>query len=371
MHKRKVLTFILLLSLLFTYSSSDTVALSLQGPAGTITAPSYKLRGTTYVPLKLVCQSHGLEWEWDSIGKVVVLKKNNVEARLKVDSYKIYVNGKIRDLEKPARFYKNIVVVPVAFAEKTINRIFDEWASPGIESAPISHRIHTINTIVIDPGHGGKDPGAVGKYGLKEKNLVLDIAKILKKELEANGIKVILTRDRDVFIPLGRRADIANKAEADFFVSVHANAFRSRRIKGFEIYYLSEATDDHARALAAAENASLEYEEESFYKSTECIDVWGLELDENRRESRELAQSICYTVSRRLAVRNRGVKSARFYVLKGACMPAVLVEVGFISNASDASSLKSPYYRKKMAESIAGGVLSYKREYEKTNGFTE
>ena len=362
---------VLLLTLLFACGDSQAATLSLQGPAGIINAPSYKLRGTAYVPLKLVCESYGLEWEWDSIGKVVVLKKNNVEARLKVDSYKIYVNGKITDLEKPARFYKSIVVVPVVFAEKTINRIFTEWAAPRIESAPISHKIHTVDTIVIDPGHGGKDPGAMGKYGLKEKNLVLDIAKVLKKELEANGIKVILTRDRDVFVPLGKRADIANKAEADFFVSIHANAFRSERIKGFEIYCLSEATDDHARALAASENASLEYEEGSFYKPTECIDVWGLVLDENHRESRELAQSICYTVSRKLAVKSRGVKGARFYVLKGACMPSVLVEVGFVSNASDASSLDSPYYRKKLAESIADGVLSYKREYEKTNGFTE
>jgi len=353
--------------------AEEAFSLSIQGPVRTIESPSYKLKGTVYIPLIAVCDSYGLSWEWDPVGKVVVLKKNGVEARLKVESHRIFVNGKIKDLEKPPKFHRNAVVVPVSFVEKTMEKIFKEWAGPVPQrpGAPKSATRHTIDTVVIDPGHGGKDPGAVGRYNLKEKEIVLDIAKRLKRELESVGIKVILTRERDVFIPLGKRADIANRMEADFFISVHANAFRSRRVKGFEAYYLSEATDDSARALAAAENASLEYEEGSFYKPTECIDVWGLKLDENRRESRELASSICGTVSSRLAVKNRNVKSARFYVLKHARMPAVLVEVGFISNTDDASSLKSPYYRKKLAESIGEGVLRYKREYESTNGFTE
>lgn len=370
---QKVLVVVFLLVASCVFDAKEAFSLSIQGPVRTIESPSYKLRGTVYIPLIAVCDSYGLSWEWDPVGKVVVLKKNGVEARLKVESHRIFVNGNMRDLEKAPKFHENAVVVPVSFAEKTMGKIFGEWAEPVPQrpGAPVSAIRHTINTIVIDPGHGGKDPGAIGRYNLKEKEIVLDIARHLKKELESVGIKVILTRDSDTFIPLGKRADIANKAEADFFISVHANAFRSRRAKGFETYYLSEATDDGARALAAAENASLKYEEGSFYKPTECIDVWGLELDENRIESRELASSICGTVSNRLAVKNRNVKSARFYVLKHACMPAVLVEVGFISNTDDASSLKTPYYRKKLAESIGEGVLRYKREYESTNGFTE
>jgi len=371
---KKVLIATLLAALLFAGSLNQADALYLQGAIKGIESPSYNLKGTTYIPLIRICESHGLDWEWDPIGEVVVLKKDSTEARLKVDSYKIYVNGRIRDLEKPPRFHKNTVVVPLSFAEKTLDKIFNEWSRPEkhkIRSVPQTGRRYTIDTVVIDPGHGGKDPGAIGRYGLKEKDLVLEISKLLKKELEGSGIKVILTRDRDVFIPLGRRASIANENEADFFISVHANAFRSRRIRGFEVYYLSEATDDNARAIAASENSSLEYEDESFYRPTECIDVWGLELDENRRQSKELADSICATTSGKLAVRNRGVKSARFYVLKGACMPAILAEVGFVSNKNDAESLNSPYYRKKLAEAMAGGILSYKREYEKTNGFTE
>jgi len=371
MNYRKILIVILLLALLFVYSDTKTDALSLAGPVKTLETPAYNLRGTDYVPLLVVCKTHGVDWEWDAIGKVVVLKKNGIEARMKLDSYKIYVNGRIDNLEKPARFHKHSVVVPLKFAQKTIDRLFKE--RPAVTSRIVSPSTtqYTIDTIVIDPGHGGKDPGALGRYSLKEKNLVLDIAKLLKKELESNGIKVKLTRDSDVFIPLGKRAEIANKNEADFFISVHANAFRSRRARGFEVYYLSEATDDTARALEAAENESLKYEGDSFYKPTESPDYWGLIMDENRRQSKDLASTVCQSVSRKLAVKNRGVKSARFYVLKYACMPSVLIEVGFLSNTNDASSLKNGYYRKKLAESMAEGVLSYKEEYERTNGFTE
>jgi len=369
---QKILIVVFLSTLLFIHSAEETIALSIHGPIKTVSAPSYKLRGTTYIPLILACESHGLIWEWDPIGKVVLLKKDNMEARIKVDSYRVYVNGKIKNLEKPPLFYKGTVVVPISFTERTIDKLFKEWTEIGIEAVPGIKRKYTIDTIVIDPGHGGKDPGAIGKYGLKEKNLVLDISKLLAEELKHNNIKVVLTRDRDKFIPLSKRAAIANNINAGFFISVHANAFRSRRIKGFEVYRLSEATDDSARALAAAENASLKYEEESFARHTRQLDatVWSLELDENRRESKELAESICKAVSKKLAVKNRGVKSANFYVLRGVRIPAVLVEVGFISNAKDASSLNSSYYRKKLAQSLAQGILNYKREYERTDGFT-
>jgi len=369
---QKILIVVFLSTLLFIHGVEETTALSIYGPIKIVNAPSYKLRGTTYIPLISACESHGLIWEWDPIGKVVLLKKNNMEARIKVDSYRVYVNGKIKNLEKPPLFYKGTVVVPISFTERTIDKLFKEWTGVGIEASPELKRKYTIGTIVIDPGHGGKDPGAVGKYGLKEKNIVLDISKLLAKELKDSNIKVVLTRDRDKFIPLSKRAAVANNVDADFFVSIHANAFRSRRIKGFEVYRLSEATDDSARALAVAENASLKYEEESFARHTRQLDatVWSLELDENRRESKGLADSICKAVSKKLAVRNRGVKSANFYVLRGARMPAVLVEVGFISNAKEASSLNSSYYRKKLAQSLAQGILDYKREYERTDGFT-
>jgi N-acetylmuramoyl-L-alanine amidase len=350
-------------------------AVSISGPVKTVSAPSYKLDRATYIPLVLVCESHGLNWEWDAIGKVVVLKKNGLEVRLKVGSYRMYIDGKIKRLNKPPRLHKGIVVVPVSFAEKTVGEIFKEKkVSLDIDSIRRvlpSQRRYSVKTIVIDPGHGGKDPGAIA-HGLKEKDIVLDIAKQLKGELEKAGLRVLLTRDKDIFIPLGKRAAIANNRGADFFISVHANAFRSRRAQGFEAYYLSEATDDNARAMAAAENAALQHEDICFIGHNKNLDatVWDLTLTENRRQSRELAESICGNVSSNLPTKTRGVKSARFYVLKGARMPAVLLEVGFISNWRDAENLKSSSYREKLAEALTDGVISYKQEYELTDGFT-
>lgn len=231
---------------------------------------------------------------------------------------------------------------------------------------------YKIRTIVVDPGHGGKDPGAIGVGRLKEKDVVLDISKRFKKRLERAGLKVILTRDRDVFLSLKQRARIANTKEADFFISIHANAFRKSRAAGFEVYYLSEAIDDSARAVAAAENAVLKFEQSEDFSKPLRATLWDILYTEHRTESIELARSICKAVERKgLSRNNRGVKGANFCVLRSTKMPAVLVEVGFISNPLEASRLKLRSYRQKLAEAIAEGVLSYKRSYEASNGFTK
>jgi len=232
-------------------------------------------------------------------------------------------------------------------------------------------REHKIRTIVIDPGHGGKDPGAIGVGRLKEKDVVLDISRRLKKRLERVGLKVSLTRDRDVFLSLKQRSRIANNKEADFFISIHANAFRKSRAFGFEVYYLSEAIDDSARAVAAAENVALKFEQNEEFSKPLKATLWDILYTEHRAESIELARSICKAVERKgLSRNNRGVKGANFCVLRSTKMPAVLVEVGFISNPLEASRLKLRSYRQKLAEAVAEGVLSYKIRYEATNGFT-
>ena len=233
---------------------------------------------------------------------------------------------------------------------------------------------YTISRVVIDPGHGGKDPGTVGRTGIYEKTIVLDIAKRLKRKLASKGITAILTRDKDTFISLKKRSDIANKQEADFFISIHANAFRNGSVKGFETYYLSEAVDDSARAIAQAENASVKFENSGFDYDAYACDVNATVLDmiytENRAESVGLAQHICKEARKTLWVRNRGVKSAKFYVLKCVRIPAVLVEVGFLSNRSEEAKLSQPKYRDKVASALSKGILSYKREFEETDGFT-
>ncbi|MDD5613837.1 MAG: N-acetylmuramoyl-L-alanine amidase [Candidatus Omnitrophica bacterium] len=224
--------------------------------------------------------------------------------------------------------------------------------------------IYKIKTIVIDPGHGGKDPGAVGPSGAKEKDIVLSIARLLKNKLERSGYKVVMTRDDDSFVSLWRRVALANRAGADLFISIHANSARARSASGFEVFYLSEASDDDARALAAAENHPLGFEESITEDLNVQATIWDLLYSENRQESMSLARKICLSLeSSLLSVRNRGVKTANFYVLRGVQMPAVLVEVGFLSNKYEESNLTQWKFKSDIADAITEGVKSYEQEY--------
>jgi len=223
-----------------------------------------------------------------------------------------------------------------------------------------------LRVITIDAGHGGHDPGASGRFGLKEKTVTLDVARRLADLLRRDGFQVIMTRTDDRFISLPGRPAIANRGGADLFISVHANASRSRSAAGFEAYYLSEATDDNARALEAAENAALPEEVGGSVSSGSEAILWDLLYTEHRAESSELATHICRGMSGcSLVSRSRGIKSARFAVLKGARMPSVLVEVGFISHPGEEAHLRMPEYRQRIAEGIRRGVLAFRNEMER------
>jgi len=217
-----------------------------------------------------------------------------------------------------------------------------------------------IGKIVIDPGHGGKDPGAIGPHRVKEKFVVLDIAKRLKAELEKQmNCQVVMTRDHDCFIPLEERTVIANTKKADLFVSIHANASRNRKAHGVETYFLNLATDKEAMELAAKENAT----------STKKISDLQLILNDLMRnskisESSRLARSVQDHLVKHLRgkyrnVKNLGVKQAPFYVLIGAQMPSILVETSFVSNRVEEKRLDSAAYRQKIAEGIAAGIKVY------------
>ena len=216
-----------------------------------------------------------------------------------------------------------------------------------------------IGRIVIDAGHGGKDPGTRAG-SLREKDIALDIAKRLRDDLQGRGFEVIMTRDKDIFLPLEQRAFIANSREADIFVSVHANAARNRKARGLEIFYLNLATSADAAEVAARENASTGKVRMADVRK--LVDqIWNHTRKEESRElattmQAEIAESILGRVKHPL---NRGVKTAGFHVLLGAQMPAVLVEVGFVSNREEARQLRSSSHRTKLASAIADGVTRY------------
>ena len=216
--------------------------------------------------------------------------------------------------------------------------------------------------IVIDPGHGGHDPGAIGGGGLQEKDLVLDIALRLANILrETLGAEVILTRSTDVYIPLEERTAIANSRGADLFLSIHANSSRSRGARGVETYYLNFAMDPHAEAVAARENAI----SEATLKDLQSL-VKAITLNSKIDESRDFAASVHESLAPRNSRLDRGVRTAPFYVLIGANMPSVLAEIAFISNPGDEQLLRSQSHRDKVARSLSAGVQRYLRALSPT-----
>ena len=264
---------------------------------------------------------------------------------------------------------KDYKILPLDDPFRLVIDIFGEASSEGKALAAIEEKRPLlppskpgIKRIVIDPGHGGRDPGAIGPSGLKEKDVVLKIAKGLREKLQKHGYEVFLTRERDVYLPLEDRTAIANVKEADLFVSIHANASRKRGARGIETYILGFPSDDEIVELAARENAT------SPKKLTDLqIILYDLMVSAKVNESGRLAhyvqESMCNNLNhRKSSDPDRGIKPAPFIVLMRARMPAILVEVSFISNRAEESRLRSRKYLEEIAASIAQGLNSYMKE---------
>ncbi|MBI4844919.1 MAG: N-acetylmuramoyl-L-alanine amidase [Candidatus Omnitrophica bacterium] len=327
-----------------------------------------KLDRKYYIPLSSVCNDYDLTWEWDGFSRIINKKKYNIDIKMYPGSAVTLYNNQVYQLDAAVQIYDGAIMVPASFT-----KIF--FKEKKTVSLPVEKKeeLFSIKKVVIDAGHGGKDPGAVGKGDVLEKEINLDIAKRLKEELEAEGIQVILTRDTDIFHPLEKRPEIANSAGADFFISIHSNASKSSSASGFEAYYLSTNYDDFSKAVQLRENAAISFEKNTDYQYSTNLNatLWDMILNENRIESVEMANAIAKSLQRMLKLQTRYVRGAMFYVLKGARMPAVLLEVGYLSNPTEASRLNNAYYRQMLAESIASGIAQYKKEFEMNNGFSK
>ncbi len=232
-----------------------------------------------------------------------------------------------------------------------------------------------LRRIVLDAGHGGHDPGAVGPGGLQEKDVVLDVTRRVARLVEEGlGIKVALTRTGDHFVPLPDRTQFANKERAQLFVSIHANAHRDLGSEGVETYFLSsEATDNEARQVAALENGVVQLESGNSRVKMDILKtiLWDLAQSEFQEESSQLAETVQDTLTRTLRIATRGVKQAGFYVLGGAAMPAILIEIGFVSNKKEERRLMDSQYRERVARAIYGGLAEYKRRYDQKMGVSQ
>ena len=221
--------------------------------------------------------------------------------------------------------------------------------------------------IVIDAGHGGHDPGTIGRGGLQEKDLVLDVAlrvqRLVREEL---GAEVVMTRSTDVFIPLEERTAIANSKGADLFLSIHANSSRNPKAKGIETYFLNFAADPHAESVAARENAI----SAATLKDLQNL-VKAITLNSKIDESRDFAASVQEAMVENMKARDpdvqdRGVHTAPFYVLIGANMPSVLAEIAFVSHPDEERLLKEGEHRERIAQGLFDGVRSYLEALNRT-----
>ncbi|MBI4979366.1 MAG: N-acetylmuramoyl-L-alanine amidase [Spirochaetes bacterium] len=300
-------------------------------------------------------------------------------------------------IERGDRAYlsRNGVVVPVprtldtapdAVSNKTARNIERSERFIIAQSAPPADT--TIDVIIIDPGHGGRDPGAIGYSDIREKDLVLDAAILLRDALTralSPRTKVVLTRGEDAFMSLEERSLYANNAvgigtkeqKNGLFISVHANASFNRSSRGFEVYFVSaEESSEAARAVASFENSVAVDFERNRYTYTNYAEgiYYKMIIEQYQKESSMMSGFVEEEISlsvKDVVKRTKPVQSALFYVLKGVLMPAVLVEIGFITNPVEAKLLSSKEYQEQMMQAVAAGVVRYVRLFEKTKGFTQ
>lgn len=228
--------------------------------------------------------------------------------------------------------------------------------------------------IVIDPGHGGKDPGAIGASGVREKDVVLRIALGLREKLKnTKNIKIYMTRDTDVFIPLADRTKFANRKKANLFISIHADAIsgdkkRKKSIKGYKIYFLSQAKNEEDKLVAMRENAVIKLEERPQNYSALQNVLIEMAGNEYLRESQDLCilleQKFEGALSKKITKLHRGIGQANFWVLNGAYMPSILIETGFLSHPLEEKMLNTKSFQTDMAAAICSAVVSFTEKYE-------
>lgn len=290
-----------------------------------------------------------------------------------IDSSYVLFDNEVYNFHFNTLYYQGKHYLPLVFLQETLPKILAGKALYDKEKEVLKIDLpddNSIKTIVLDPGHGGKDPGAVGFSGkTNEKKIVLKVAKGVKEMLEKNlGVNVLLTRSEDKFVPLQERTAFANKNEANLFVSIHCNAAKNVNATGVEVYFLSTANTDEARAVEALENSVVEKYEGGMDAVKKYTDLNYILTDmaqaEYLKESSHLATKLQANLTKATSWNDRGVKQAGFYVLRGAFMPAVLVELGFISNKEEEKKLNSASYQEMLIKAVYEGIGNFIHYYE-------
>src|SRR5437667_190770 len=364
--------------------------------------PTITHDGRPYVELARVAASLQTRLDATPASTRAHLRTRDTVVTLTRNWAQVLINGKPMVLDAPVRVKRGVWLVPQSFVgrvgptlvagapagaapsrvgapvevslEDLRVRSYPSFTRVVVEtSASIAHRVESSGpkeARVRLAGHGGHDSGALGPTGLMEKDVVLDVTRRVTKLVEERlGVKVRLTRDADHFVTLRDRTSFANRERADLFVSIHANAHRESATDGVETYFLSsEATDSAARQVAALENSAVQLEQSAGRPSGQ-VDIvkailWDLAQSEFHMESSRLAEVVHDSMTQSLRISNRGVKQAGFYVLGGAAMPAIRLEIGFVTNPREERRLKETKYRDEIARAIFAGLAEYKRAWD-------
>ncbi len=265
------------------------------------------------------------------------------------------------DLER----YESHRLITLAHPHRVVIDVYGPRDAPGrpdaARGAPLRlpAALRSVRTIVIDPGHGGRDPGAIGVGGLREKDVTLRLARDLGRDLAGRGFRVAFTREDDRTIGLEERTAIAESVSGDVFVSVHANAARRRSVHGIETYYLNENHERHSLNLAARENGIPRQQVNALQHTLARLQMEEI-MPHSQRLARLVQDRMVNGLPRRKRAEDLGVKKGPFYVLFLSNMPAILIEAGFLTNRDDAARLRDPAYLELLSAQIAEGLARYR-----------
>jgi N-acetylmuramoyl-L-alanine amidase len=340
--------------------SPGVVKIDLRDPERGAALPS----AVNYVPLADVATALHLQWAVDPATRVHSFQGPGLVGALCPGIAMLLVNGQYRLLGGPVLYLDGQTQVPSEITEMLRSQAAQPTEPPR-EVAPIIPRIKKREpcTIVVDAGHGGKDPGAIGPTGLQEKEIALDVATKLKSLLSLQGHQVILTRSTDRFLALKERTDICRREQPDLFVAIHFNANSNRSITGFESYYsdsvLTLDTKD-GRGVEPGDLNRRRKETQTVVSGEDTGFFDTLFLQEFHHEGKRLAASLQRALTEAIAEEpNRGVRPAPYYVVRYSQAPAALVELGFLSNGPTEKLLRTPAHRNRLAEALCRGIEQF------------
>ncbi|MEW5895342.1 MAG: N-acetylmuramoyl-L-alanine amidase [Candidatus Omnitrophota bacterium] len=319
--------------------------------SGCVSAPPVQ---STTENLAELAKSMGVGFSYDPVTRSALLFKNESRVHALVGSDVVVMGNDRILLNAPVTIKGDDVFVSQDFREKVLSRMDQSVSVEKVRKGGLR--------IVIDPGHGGKDSGAVGNH-LKEKDIVLDISRRLERILKDSGYDVKMTRSSDIFISLEGRTESAAEWNADIFISIHANSSESYRADGFEIWAPRDLTHEDFAESQRRKNEKILFKQMKMRQNNSALEKTLNDMIYNYKHDRSavLASIISKNCTKSVGIGNRGVKQSGFFVLRNTLVPSVLAEVGFISNRNEAEKLRSSSFRQEIAEMLAEGIKEYHR----------